>query len=412
MAGRGGRGAAGDGLSVVEGTGPGGGASTRALSLRERLVAFFVAIFHPIFLVLVSVISPAKDRDQQSQRAKTQSKHQPQQNTTTKNSNHDRSATEKQHLNDRHDISSIITLTSQDDDDDQDLIHNPAHSPKRMAPPPLQNQPSAANRSSSNANKGINTNGQPPAKVALPRNGPHQGVFKQENVSANGDAIKHPRSNDRDGANANQNGRKYRSVGEEQAEENRHDQLTLPPLALDTDTVEDSVVDEIDEEPEDPVTAAERAYHTGFMNQALDMVCLFVALIPHAPSGLLLSAMTHVPLPIPIPSHLMLFPIAPFKADVAPLFFDLHLSLLPPPVTFHSLVAAFHNRCFSLHNHPAPTSNLVPHSLLSNLASSSWPVHIGAAMPGYQHRVYHFPPLLPASEDPYADQLVYRPACH
>lgn len=262
------------GLAVEGKTRPGG----RASRVLDAVVAFVVAIFQPIFLVLVSVISPAKDRDQQSQRQKKQ---QPQQNTTTKTSNHDRRARKKQHHIDSHDNASIISTTSHenDDNDDEDPTRKAAHNPKRMAPP-LQNQPSAANRSYPNANNGINTNGQPPVKVALPRKGLPQGGFKQENAPVNGDTVKHTRSNDLDGASATKNGRKYRSLGEEQAEENRHDQLTLPPLALDGNTVEDDVVDQIDEESEDPATAAERAYHTGFMNQALDMVCPFVALIP------------------------------------------------------------------------------------------------------------------------------------
>lgn len=237
----------------------------------QVVVAWVVAIFQPISRVLVSVISPTKTRDQQSQRRNSQSDQQPQQNKTTNTSNRHRSGSENKQ--DHHENTSITnTTTSQDDDDDDNDAD--FQSSTRMAPP-LQNQPSAANRA--NGNKSINTDGQPPAKVALPRKGPPKGGCKQENATVHGDAVNHSRSNDFDGANATKNGRKYRSVGEEQAEENRHDQLTLPPPALDADTVKDSVVGEVDEEPEDPATAADRAYHTGFMNQALDMVCLFAA---------------------------------------------------------------------------------------------------------------------------------------
>ncbi|CAN8100033.1 unnamed protein product [Discula destructiva] len=256
---------AGDGSSAAEAP------ARRASRFLDAVVAFVVAIFHPIFRVLVSVVSPANSRDQQHQhqRQGTQS---PQHNTTTID---DQSAPRKgnerqkqEHHKDRHDVSS--TTSSHDGDPAAD-----SDPESRRMSPSLRNQSLTANRTSHP--KELKSNGHLPTKAEQPRMGQSDGGVKQENVSANGGVnVKPSRTNDRNLANVTNNGLKYRSVGEEQAQENRQDQLTLPPLALDPHMTEDDVEEEeeIEEEPEDPATAAERAVHHGFMNQALDMARL------------------------------------------------------------------------------------------------------------------------------------------
>lgn len=109
-----------------------------------------------------------------------------------------------------------------------------------------------------------NTNAQPTAavKVTLPQIGPPNGAVKQENVPANG--VASVTNDSRDIADAT-NGAKFRALGEEQAEENRQEQLTLPPPIQSLD-------EQSGDDLEHPAIAAERAIHHGFMNQALDMV--------------------------------------------------------------------------------------------------------------------------------------------
>ncbi|KAJ4386160.1 tRNA(adenine34) deaminase [Gnomoniopsis smithogilvyi] len=138
--------------------------------------------------------------------------------------------------------------------------------------PPLQKQPSAGNRSHQPVVMPMDdvTNGQAPAKVAVPDLNPANKAVKQENVRTNG---KGGHKNDCDIANAAANAQNFRTVGDEQAQENRQEQLTLPPPVCEPETAQD-VADGDNVEPEDPATAAERAIHHGFMNQALDMARL------------------------------------------------------------------------------------------------------------------------------------------
>lgn len=178
--------------------GPGG----RASRFLDAVVAFVVAIFHPIFRVFASdTNSPSTSPSHPSQ---------PPINVSTNN-----------------------TMNSQS----QNRSAHP-HGPKEV-----------------NANAA-------PVKVTLPHKGPPNGAVKQENVALGSSA---PSTNDsRELADAT-NGAKLRDLGQEQAEENRQEQLTLPPPVQ-------SVDEKTNDAPEDPAIAAERAIHHGFMNQALDMV--------------------------------------------------------------------------------------------------------------------------------------------
>lgn len=241
--------------------GPGG----RASRFLDAVVAFVAAVFQPIFHVLVSVISPSNSTSrEQHHRAKSQ----------PRKPDKDPSASEEQQ-NKRHDAS---TTTSHDGDLGSSLDPHPDHDSQSMAPP-LQNQSLTSNWSRQPME--VKTNGQAPSKVALPRLDPiKQPIVKQENVPASGSGgvVKPIHSDDRDLANATVNEPKYLAVGDEQAQENRQDQLTLPPPVCGAKTAHDNN-DGRDDEPEDPATAAERAIHHGFMHQALDMVCYFCLLI-------------------------------------------------------------------------------------------------------------------------------------
>lgn len=232
---------------------PGG----RASKFLDAVVAFVVAVFQPIFHVLVSVISPSnpKSRDQQHRQ-------------------HDNGQSASETNRDKHHDAS--TAASHDGELASHPASHPDHDPKTMAPL-LQNQPSAANQS--HLPMETKTNGQGPVKAALRRPESSQVAVKQENVPANGTGgpAKPARSVDRDLANADTHGPKYRAVGDEQAQENRQDQLTLPPPVCEPGVAQNSDDGGGDGELEDPATAAERAIHHGFMNQALDMVCHFTA---------------------------------------------------------------------------------------------------------------------------------------
>lgn len=235
--------------STAVGEGPGGKVST----FLDGVAAFVVAIFQPIFHVLVSVISPS------NQRTRDQQNHQ---NTPSQQQN------DKDQTTNHHDASA--STTSHEGDVTSTPGSHCDHDPKRMAPP-LQKQPSAGNRSHQPMPMDEVTNSQVATKAAVPGLDSVTTAVKQENVPTN---AKGGHSTNRDLANATTNGQKYRAVGDEQAHENRQEQLTLPPPICKPETAQD-IAGGGDVEPEDPATAAERAIHHGFMNQALDMVCHF-----------------------------------------------------------------------------------------------------------------------------------------
>lgn len=239
----------------------GSGGSGRASRFLDGVVAFVVAIFQPIFHVLVSVISPSNQppRDQHNH-----------QNTTT--TQRDQQQQDKAYNSKRHDAVAAATTATSSHDGDPPLTppSQPDSDTKKMAPS-LHNQPAAGNRFQQSMPLNEETNGQGPAKAVAPRLGSTKVTVKQENVPTNGKGsgslVK-----DRDLANETTNAQKLRAVGDEQAQENRQEQLTLPPPICDPETAQD-IDDGTNEQPEDPATAAERAIHHGFMNQALDMVC-------------------------------------------------------------------------------------------------------------------------------------------
>lgn len=236
---------AGGGFFTAEGMGG------KAFSVVDVVVSFLAAFFHRI---LATVVSPSQPKSQS--KLKTQDRQQDTEaDSTNNNQQHQPSPRHDDHLNTggataaTHDNGNSSLATDADTD------------PQRM-PPPLHKQPMAANQP--NGLREVNANGRPIVNVALPRPATPNGAVKQENVLANGAAVQ--TANDGDSAN-DTNGAKFRSVGEEQAEENRQEHITLPPPVTEQDGGE----------PEDPAKAAERAIHHGFMNQALDMVCLLVS---------------------------------------------------------------------------------------------------------------------------------------
>lgn len=216
---------AGDG-HFTSSDGPGG----RASRFLDAVVAFVVAIFHPIFRVFASSgNSPSNSSSPPSQP--------PQQ------------APENNHPSVQPNDDTETTMQSQH----QSRSAHP-HGPREVN----------ANARSSSA-----------VKVTLPQIGPPNGAVKQENIAANGAT---PATNvSRQLADAT-NAAKFRTVGEEQAEENRQEQLTLPPPIQPIDQ-------QGGDEVKDPAIAAERAIHHGFMNQALDMASRSLSLISHVSCG-------------------------------------------------------------------------------------------------------------------------------
>lgn len=237
------------------------GGSGRASRFLDGVVAFVVAIFQPIFHVLVSFISPS------NQPPRNQHNHQ--NNSSTQQ---DQQQKDKDNDRNRHDaVAAAATTTSSHDGDPPLNSQSQSDSdPNKMAPS-LHDQPAAGNRFQQSMPLSEETNGQGSVKAMAPRLNSTKVAVKQENVPTIGKGSG-SHGKDRDLANATTDAQKLRAVGDEQAQENRQEQLTLPPPICEPETAQD-IDDGTDEEPEDPATAAERAIHHGFMNQALDMVC-------------------------------------------------------------------------------------------------------------------------------------------
>lgn len=218
--------------------GPGGKASR----FLDAVVAFVVAIFHPIFRVFASAANspstPSSHQPQQQQQQPDENNHAATAvtNTTTTSTNNDTKRTNLSGSEATH--SGAETMHSQQQ--------------SRLAQP--------------RGPKEVNANAQSAAAVhvTLPQIGPPNGALKQENIATSNGVI--PVTTDSRKLSDATNSAKYRTVGEEQAEENRQEQLTLPPPIQSLEEEQDA------QEPEDPAIAAERAIHHGFMNQALDMV--------------------------------------------------------------------------------------------------------------------------------------------
>lgn len=209
---------AGD-AQVTSSDGPGGKASR----FLDAVVAFVVALFHPIFRVFTSAEKspPSHPSSQPS------SPHEP------------------------------------PHEDNDDTYRQPGQNNNETARMHPQPQPHSR-PAQPTALKAIDANVRPAAavKVTLPPTGPSNGAIRQENAIAANAAV--PVANaHRELTDAKANSVQPRAVGQEQAEENRQEQLTLPP-PITTDQAAD--------EQEDPAISAERAIHHGFMNQALDMV--------------------------------------------------------------------------------------------------------------------------------------------
>lgn len=298
----------------------GSGGSGRASRFLDGVVAFVVAIFQPIFHVLASVISPS------NQPPRDQHNHQ-----NTSSTQQDQQHKDEDNDSKRHDAVAVAATNTTSHDGDPPL-NSRSHSdsdPKKMAPS-LHNQPAAGNRFQQPMPLNEETNGQGPAKVSAPRLKSTKVAVKQENVPTNGKASG-SHGKDRDLAKATTDAQKLRAVGDEQAQENRQEQLTLPPPICEPETAQD-IDDGADEEPEDPATAAERAIHHGFMNQALDMVCyISFHIFPSNCPPLSIHVTFHHLKASSFP-HVLTINI-PYCPSSQPLLYE---------VAFHSLAAAFH----------------------------------------------------------------------
>lgn len=214
--------------------GPGGKASR----FLDAVVAFVVGIFQPIFRFLLSAIFTRQPRQHNNQ-------------------NRDRDNT----LGDSSRNNNIgDSNESRTNPDGQDGDHQGDGSPESM-----QRHSSTARAPHAYGPKAVDGSAHPVVKPVLPLVGPAVSAsrpVKQEGAPANGVAAKTALGDATNGVNHTS---KHHVVGKEEAEENLHDQVDLAPAVQ---PVED------EEEPEDPAIAAERAIHHGFMDQALDMVCL------------------------------------------------------------------------------------------------------------------------------------------
>lgn len=214
--------------------GPGGKASR----FLDAVVAFVVGIFQPIFRFLLSAIFTRKPRQHNNQ-----------------NRDRDNTLGDSPHNNNNGDHNdSRPTLDGQDGDLQGD-----------GSPESMQRNSATARPQHAYGPKHVNDNVRPAVKPALPQivpavNSPRPG--KQDGAPTNGVAAKTALE---DVTNGVDHTSKHHVVGEEEAEENLHDQVDLAPAVQPI---------EGEEEPEDPAKAAERAIHHGFMDQALDMVCL------------------------------------------------------------------------------------------------------------------------------------------
>lgn len=241
--------------------GPGGKASR----FLDAVVAFVVGIFQPIFRFLLSAIFTRKPRQHNNQ-------------------NRDRDNALGESPNDN--TSGSVPNDSRPSPDGQDGDHQGGDSPGSM-----QRQSSSARPQHAYGPKAPNGNARPAVKPALPQIGPAVNAsrpVKQDGAATNGAAAKTALEDVTNGVN---HPSKHHVVGEEEAEENLHDQVDLAPAVQPVGG---------DEEPEDPAKAAERAIHHGFMDQALDMVCL----APHF--SYRLSSTTLSPTLCPLdPAHLL-----------------------------------------------------------------------------------------------------------
>lgn len=236
------------------------GMGGRAFSVMDVVVSFIAAFFHRI---LTTIVPPSKSKPNPKSDFKPKPKPKPEERQQQQDDNPD-SNNNQQHQHElRHDhpdTGGATTATTHENG--ESTLAADADADLQRMPPPLQKQPTAANQP--NGLREVNANGLPVANVALPRLATPNGAPKQENAPATGAAAQ--TANGCDTANTT-NGVKFRSVGEEQAEENRQEYITLPPPVTEQDG----------DEPEDPAKAAERAIHHGFMNQALDVVRLLVS---------------------------------------------------------------------------------------------------------------------------------------
>lgn len=217
--------------------GPGGKASR----LLDAVVAFVVGIFQPIFRFLLPAIFTRNPRQHNNQ-----------------NRDRDNTLGESPHNNNNGDGDHNDSPTNPDG---QHGDHQGDDSPGSM-----QRHPNTARPQHAYGPKAFNGNGnaRPPVKPALPQIGPAVGSprpVKQEGAATNGVPAKTALE---DITNRASPASKHHIVGEKEAEENLHDQVDLAPAVQPV---------EGEEGPEDPVKAAERAIHHGFMDQALDMVC-------------------------------------------------------------------------------------------------------------------------------------------
>ncbi|KAG8167837.1 hypothetical protein KVR01_003526 [Diaporthe batatas] len=225
--------------------GPGGKASR----FLDAVVAFVVGVFQPIFHFLLSAIFTRKPRQHNNQNRDRD-------NNTLGDSPH-------QHHHDNNTKNDNNTGDHNDTSTSPDGHHG--HHQGDGGPESMQRRSSTTRPQHAYGPKAANGTTLPPVKPALPRIGPSADPprpAKQEGTPINGVP---PQPALQDVTNTVNPASKHHVVGEKEAEENLHDQVDLAPAVQPVGG---------EEEPEDPLKAAERATHHAFMDQALDMARL------------------------------------------------------------------------------------------------------------------------------------------
>lgn len=225
--------------------GPGGKASR----FLDAVVAFVVGIFQPIFHFLLSAVFTRKPRQHNNQNRDR--------DNTLGDSPHGNSSNNDNNNNGDHNDSSSSASP--------DGHHG--HRQGDGSPESMQRHSTTTTRPQhAYGPKAVNGNTHPPVTPALPQTNPPVGSprpAKQEGGAPTNGVP--PKTALQDVTNSVNPASNHHIVGQKEAEENLHDQVDLAPAVQPVDG---------EEEPEDPVKAAERAINHGFMDQALDMARL------------------------------------------------------------------------------------------------------------------------------------------
>lgn len=228
-----------------------GGDSTTSDGLGGRvswflgaIVAFIAGLFHPVFRLFGTNIIPLLPQPPTNQNRDTGSD----------------DTTQYQHLADQDDEpqqeQQQQPKKQEEEENDADQDADPGDMQRQLHGQRFPATTGAMPQHPIGA-KEVSANGRSNIKVALPQILPAANGHAKQNTPLNVEATKTALG---DVTNSINNLR-FSAAEKNEAKDSTQDDLELPPA-----------VQSLDEEPEDPVKAAEREIHHGFMNEALDMV--------------------------------------------------------------------------------------------------------------------------------------------